>query len=59
MYIPLRAFEALFSPSAAITFALASLEASASAAMALWSCSGSRASFLQCILRNIGGTNVM
>ena len=43
----LKALEALFSPSAAITLALASLEASASAAIALCSCSGRRASFLQ------------
>ena len=43
----LRAWDAFFSPSAAITLALASLAASASAAMALWSCSGSRASFLK------------
>lgn len=42
-----RALEALFSPSAAITLALASLEASASAAIARCSCSGKRASFLQ------------
>ena len=48
----LRACEAFFSPSAAITFALASLAASASAAIALCSCSGSRASFLQRIIRN-------
>ena len=47
----LRAPEAFFSPSAAITLALASRAASASAAIARWSCSGSRASFLQ---RNTG-----
>ena len=39
--------EALFSPSAAITLARASREASASAAMARWSCSGSLASLLK------------
>ena len=36
---------ALCSPSAAMTLALASLAASASAAMARWSCSGTRTSF--------------
>ena len=41
-----RALEDLISPSAVITFALAALAASASAAIVLWSCSGSRASFL-------------
>ena len=41
-----NAFEARFSPSAAITLALASREASASAAIARCNCSGSRASFL-------------
>jgi len=43
----LSALEARFSPSAAITLALASREASASAAIALCSCSGRRASLLQ------------
>jgi len=43
----LRALEARISPSAAITLARASLLASASAAMARCSCSGSRASFLK------------
>ena len=43
----LKALEARFSPSAAMTFALASRVASASAAMARCSSSGSRASFLQ------------
>ena len=41
-----RALEDLISPSAVITFALAALPASASAAIVLCSCSGSRASFL-------------
>ena len=42
-----KALEALISPSAAITLARASRLASASAAMALWSCSGNLASFLK------------
>ena len=42
-----KAFEALISPSAAITLARASRLASASAAMARWSCSGNLASFLK------------
>ena len=42
-----KAFEALISPSAAITLALASLLASASAAMARCNCSGNLASFLK------------
>jgi hypothetical protein len=42
----LRALDALCSPSAAMTLALASLAASASAAMALCSWTGRRTSFL-------------
>ena len=42
-----KALEALISPSAAITLALASLLASASAAMARCNCSGNLASFLK------------
>ena len=43
----LSAFEARISPSAAITLARASRDASASAAIARWSCSGNRASLLK------------
>lgn len=42
-----KEWEARISPSAAITLALASLAASASVAMARWSCTGSRTSFLK------------
>lgn len=42
-----NAWDAFCSPSAAMTLALASLAASASAAMALWSCTGSLTSLLE------------
>jgi len=41
-----KCVEAFFSPSAATTLARASRAASASAAMALWSCTGTRTSFI-------------
>ena len=48
-----RALDDLISPSAVITLALAALPASASAAIVLCNCSGSRASFLAEIFLNI------
>ncbi|KAL4668691.1 hypothetical protein H8958_001981 [Nasalis larvatus] len=41
-----RALDAFISPSAAITYGQASRDASASAAMALWSCTGSFTSLI-------------
>uniref|UniRef100_A0A0D9RLI5 Uncharacterized protein n=1 Tax=Chlorocebus sabaeus TaxID=60711 RepID=A0A0D9RLI5_CHLSB len=41
-----RALDAFISPSAAITYARASRDASASAAIALWSCTGSFTSLI-------------
>ena len=49
----LKALLAFCSPSAAITFALASLAASASAAIALWRWTGRRTSFLERFSSNL------
>ena len=53
-----RALDDLISPSAVITLALAALPASASAAIVLCNCSGSRASFLAEIFLNIKYLNI-